>query len=223
MRARIAELRRSPDIEPMHIPSVTVRGPERRQRLVEATVRILVRGGVGDVSHRTVSEEARLPTTATTYYFATLDALLAETFRALFETFITKPESRGAVGRAVAEDPVADVVDGFLEVIERRESTSRVLWELLLAASRRADMKAFPHLYWASQIDLLSEQLSVDPDTSGAVIALMDGYMLAFLTTRQLPSRERLIALVRSIVSAANEEPAARSGPPVAPRSVISS
>ncbi|MFD9904001.1 TetR/AcrR family transcriptional regulator [Streptomyces sp. NPDC059063] len=39
-------------------------------------MRVIARDGAAGVTHRTVAREADLPTTATTYYFSSIDALL---------------------------------------------------------------------------------------------------------------------------------------------------
>jgi DNA-binding transcriptional regulator YbjK len=54
----------------------TPKGERRRQALVEAAAALLVEGGFDAVRHRAVAERAGLPLASTTYYFASLDALV---------------------------------------------------------------------------------------------------------------------------------------------------
>ncbi len=55
----------------------TPKGERRRQALVEAAAELLVEGGFDAVRHRAVAERAGLPLSSTTYYFDSLDELVA--------------------------------------------------------------------------------------------------------------------------------------------------
>jgi len=53
---------------------------QRRQVILDAAMRIVVRDGVRAVRHRAVAAEAGVPLSATTYYFKDIDDLLSDTF-----------------------------------------------------------------------------------------------------------------------------------------------
>ncbi|WP_252091813.1 TetR family transcriptional regulator [Pseudomonas sp. MWU13-3659] len=53
---------------------------QRRQQILDAAMRIVVRDGVRGVRHRAVATEAGVPLSATTYYFKDIQDLLADTF-----------------------------------------------------------------------------------------------------------------------------------------------
>ncbi|MFF7705736.1 TetR family transcriptional regulator [Pseudomonas sp. NPDC007930] len=53
---------------------------QRRQEILDAAMRIVVRDGVRGVRHRAVAAEAGVPLSATTYYFKDIEDLLADTF-----------------------------------------------------------------------------------------------------------------------------------------------
>ncbi|PRY32675.1 TetR/AcrR family transcriptional regulator [Umezawaea tangerina] len=57
--------------------AATPKGERRRQALVEAAIGLLVDGGFDAVRHRAVAERAGLPLASTTYYFDSLDELIA--------------------------------------------------------------------------------------------------------------------------------------------------
>jgi TetR/AcrR family transcriptional regulator, regulator of biofilm formation and stress response len=57
------------------------RGVQRRQELLEATLRLLAREGSAAVTMRAVAGEAGVPSTAPTYYFASKQELLLEAWR----------------------------------------------------------------------------------------------------------------------------------------------
>ena len=56
---------------------------QRRQAILDAALRIIVRDGVRAVRHRAVAAEANVPLSATTYYFKDINDLITDTF-ALF-------------------------------------------------------------------------------------------------------------------------------------------
>jgi DNA-binding transcriptional regulator YbjK len=56
-------------------------GVERRQLILDATLRLIAREGIRAVRHRAVASEADVPLAATTYYFKSIEDLLAESFR----------------------------------------------------------------------------------------------------------------------------------------------
>lgn len=53
---------------------------QRRQEILDAAMRIVVRDGVRAVRHRAVAAEACVPLSATTYYFKDIDDLLTDAF-----------------------------------------------------------------------------------------------------------------------------------------------
>ena len=59
------------------------RSEQRRQAILDAAMRLIVRDGVRAVRHRAVAAEAQVPLSATTYYFKDIDDLITDTF-ALF-------------------------------------------------------------------------------------------------------------------------------------------
>jgi len=55
-------------------------GLERRQQIIDATLRIIVREGMRGVRHRAVAAEAKVPLAATTYYFRDIEDLITAAF-----------------------------------------------------------------------------------------------------------------------------------------------
>ena len=58
---------------------------QRRQAILDAAMRIIVREGVRAVRHRAVAAEAAVPLSATTYYFKDIDDLITDTFAQFVE------------------------------------------------------------------------------------------------------------------------------------------
>ncbi|MGH8355191.1 MAG: TetR/AcrR family transcriptional regulator, partial [Pseudomonas sp.] len=58
---------------------------QRRQAILDAAMRIIVRDGVRAVRHRAVAAEAAVPLSATTYYFKDINDLITDTFAQFVE------------------------------------------------------------------------------------------------------------------------------------------
>src|SRR3982074_3460881 len=58
--------------------AVTPKGERRRYALVSAAAELLCEGGFDAVRHRAVARRAGLPLASTTYYFSSLDDLIAK-------------------------------------------------------------------------------------------------------------------------------------------------
>jgi TetR/AcrR family transcriptional regulator, regulator of biofilm formation and stress response len=56
------------------------KGERRRDEILRATLRLIGARGVDAVTHRAVADEAGVPLSATTYYFASKEELLEQTF-----------------------------------------------------------------------------------------------------------------------------------------------
>src|SRR5690349_25002123 len=54
-------------------------GGQRREEILRATIRLIGERGADAVTHRAVAEEAEVPLSATTYYFASKEELLEQT------------------------------------------------------------------------------------------------------------------------------------------------
>ncbi len=58
---------------------------QRRRRILEAALKIVVREGVRGVRHRAVAKEAEVPLSATTYYFKDISDLISDAFTMFVE------------------------------------------------------------------------------------------------------------------------------------------
>lgn len=58
---------------------------QRRQAILDAAMRIIIRDGVRAVRHRAVAAEAEVPLSATTYYFKDINDLITDTFAQFVE------------------------------------------------------------------------------------------------------------------------------------------
>ncbi|WP_369187199.1 TetR/AcrR family transcriptional regulator [Streptomyces sp. R08] len=154
--------------------------PERRQRIIDAAIRVVGEKGLAGLSHRSVAAEADVPLGSTTYHFATLDELMVAALRQANEGF-----AKVIAGRGGLEDQRTDLAEelaGWMgEWLAGDRTGVELEYELYLAALRRPALRPVAD-EWARD---LAERLSrrTDPVTARALVALMDGICLQVLLT----------------------------------------
>lgn len=154
--------------------------PERRQRIIDAAIRVVGRSGIAGLSHRTVAAEADVPLGSTTYHFASLDELLVAALRQANEGFATAVTESGALA-----DPQCDIADELARITGRwlaSDPTSVELeYELYLAALRRPALRPVAAEWCVGVTTIVADR--VDPVTARALVALIDGICLQVLLT----------------------------------------
>jgi len=154
--------------------------PERRQRIIDAAIRVVGEKGIAGLSHRSVAAEADVPLGSTTYHFTTLDELMVAALRQANEAFAKVIASRGGL-----EDPRTDLAEelaGWMgEWLAGDRTGVELEYELYLAALRRPALRPVAD-EWARD---LADQLAwrTDPVTARALVALIDGICLQVLLT----------------------------------------
>lgn len=154
--------------------------PERRQRIIDAAIRVVGRNGLGGLTHRAVAAEADVPLGSTTYHFSTLDELMVAALRQTNEGFAKVVAARGGL-----DDPRGDLAGELAALLGEWLAGDRtgveLEYELYLAALRRPALRPVA-AEWA---DGLAEVLArrTDAVTARALVALMDGICLQVLLT----------------------------------------
>ncbi|PPK67876.1 TetR family transcriptional regulator [Actinokineospora auranticolor] len=164
--------------------ATTPKGERRRQALVEAAAHLLVEGGFEAVRHRAVAERASLPLASTTYYFESLDELIAAALE-----FLGRSEL--AQGRAVLDgltEPPRDleklvelVLDQLLGPADTNDAEAVLLrYERLVATGRRPYLRPLMLELGGELRGLLHETFTragaeIDAAELEEVIALVDG------------------------------------------------
>lgn len=154
--------------------------PERRQRIVDAALRVVGARGIAGLSHRTVAAEADVPLGSTTYHFASLDELLVAALRQANEGFGREVRESGALA-----DPEADLAGALARVMGEWISGERtgveLEYELYLAALRRPALRPVAGEWAEAVTEALARR--TDRVTARALVALMDGICLQVLLT----------------------------------------
>ncbi|MEU6086176.1 TetR family transcriptional regulator [Streptomyces sp. NPDC047085] len=154
--------------------------PERRQRIIDAAIRVVGRKGIAGLSHRTVAAEADVPLGSTTYHFATLDELLVAALRQINERFAAM-----LAERLPADDGPGDLAADLARVMGEWLAGDRtgveLEYELYLAALRRPALRPVAAEWTEEAAACLTRR--TDPATARALLAVMDGICLQALLT----------------------------------------
>ncbi|MEU4727755.1 MULTISPECIES: TetR/AcrR family transcriptional regulator [unclassified Streptomyces] len=173
--------------------------PQRRQRIIDAAIRVVGAKGIAGLSHRSAAAEADVPLGSTTYHFKTLNDLLVAALRQANEGF-----AQAVADSPALADPDADLaaaLAGLLgEFLAADRGRAELEYELYLAALRRPALRPVA----AQWCETVSAALAprTDPVTARALVAVMDGISLQVLLTDapydESYAREVLARVLRS-------------------------
>lgn len=167
------------------------RGEKKRRAIVEATLRVIEREGIAGVTHRSVAREAGVPTTAPTYYFATLDDLLIATLLWVAEELCDDMlvVARGGSAREIARS--------LARAVNENRARTLAEYELYLLAGRRPELKAAARRW----LDLAVEMARpADPVAFRAFLAAVDGLLIQGLIADVAPNEEDLEPIVSFLI-----------------------
>jgi DNA-binding transcriptional regulator YbjK len=175
--------------------------PDRRERLVDAAVRVVGERGIAGLSHRAVAAEADVPLGSTTYHFASRDDLLGAALRRISERWLTTVEhwEAGVDPDVPLAAEIARLIEETLAGDRRR---ARLEYELYLAALRHPALQPLA----AECLDDFTAVLrrrTGDEATARALAALVDGLTLQLL----LADRPASAADVRPLVERLTRRP----------------
>ncbi|MFF8282287.1 TetR/AcrR family transcriptional regulator [Streptomyces albus] len=155
--------------------------PERRQRIIDAAIRIVELKGIAALSHRAVAAEADVPLGSTTYHFASLDELLLAALEQVNSEPQTTIESWGS--RLAKDVPLADGLTAVLEdYASEGRGRIRLEYELYLAALRRPLLQPVAAAWLDDMVTVLARH-TPDLPTARALVAIIDGLLLQYLLT----------------------------------------
>lgn len=154
--------------------------PERRQRIIDAAIRVVGKKGIAGLSHRSVAAEADVPLGSTTYHFSTLDELLVAALRQANEGFAKVVAARGGL-RDGTGDLAGELAGVLGEWLGGDRAGVELECELYLAAVRRPALRPVA----AEWVEGVGELLvgRTDAVTARALVAVIDGMCLQVLLT----------------------------------------
>ncbi|MFR9750762.1 TetR/AcrR family transcriptional regulator [Nocardia sp. 004] len=174
------------------ITATTPKGERRRQALLTAAAELLLEGGFEAVRHRSVATRADLPLASTTYYFQSLDDLIARTVE--FSGNAELDAMRRRVGevshrRRGAEATVDLVLDLLVGADSADEVAHRQLiarYERSIASARHPELREVQLRLRVELDELLADVLRrsdrvVRQEQLRRLVAVVDGAVVAAL------------------------------------------
>ena len=177
---------------PHKVSGATPKGERRRYALACAAADLLVEGGFDAVRHRAVATRAGLPLASTTYYFESLDDLIACAVELLgnreLEVMRGRIDELGDLAHDV--EPTVDLIDDLLigpedDVDDGRERLI-ARYERFIASARRPQLREVQSRLRAQIDDLLTDVLRrsgriVEEQQLRRLVAVVDGAVVGAL------------------------------------------
>ena len=170
--------------------------PQRRERILDATLETIATHGISAVTHRKIASCADVPLGSMTYYFDGIEALLGEAFSAFTE--------RMSLEYAAFFDNVGtprDACDAVAELIFSSQVTTpknmTLMYQFYALASSSPAMKAVMQR-WMQRSQQTLEQW-FEPATARALDAFIEGMTLHLVIDRQPLAREEIRKMVGRI------------------------
>lgn len=166
--------------------------PQRRERILQATLDTIAAHGIHAVTHRKIATCANVPLGSLTYYFSGIEALIEEAF-SLFTAEMSAQYQQGFVGvtnREQACDAIADLIFSARDHGAQYGAdvpAVRVLQQSAGAEGGDAELDA------AQPADV--EQWFA-PDTARGLDAFIEGMTLHFVTDRAPLSKAAIRMMV---------------------------
>ncbi|KUH80757.1 MULTISPECIES: TetR family transcriptional regulator [unclassified Mycobacterium] len=167
--------------------AVTPKGERRRYALVSAAADLLCEGGFDAVRHRAVARRAGLPLASTTYYFSSLDDLIAKAVEYVGEREAEQLRARVAMlsrRRRGAESTADILVDLLVDDTVGQQLISR--YERYIACARHPLLRDIQRRILRQRSDAVIEVIersgrSVRAEYMTALVNAVDGAVVAAL------------------------------------------
>lgn len=172
--------------------------PGRRDRIVSAVLDLVAEHGMAGVSHRTVARAAGVPLGSTTYYFDSLDDLLAGALERLVDDYEATlrewAEQLAGADRTALAVAATDLVVDYLR--DRRRA--RMEYALCVAAMDRPALRQAAARYTAVSVDVFATL--VPRPVAVALTAAVDGFLVEALVAPEPLDRAAVEAAVATIL-----------------------
>lgn len=186
------------------------RDPNGRRAQIVAAAADLLRDGDANLTHRRVAQQAGVPLGSTTYYFASLDDLIAAALSHLADQVDADLAETAEQLRAGDRTPetLAHLLHDYLS------DRGRVRTELALytAALRRPELTPLTRRWFDGLVALLSTL--TDPGTAQLMSVFLDGACMHAALNDQPLDPALLTSLTRTLLSRPTHDDPSRSHPP---------
>jgi DNA-binding transcriptional regulator YbjK len=173
--------------------ATTPKGERRRQALVAAAAELLLEGGFDAIRHRSVATRAELPLASTTYYFESLDDLIARAveFTGVAELELMRERVSVVSHRRRGAEATVDLIVDLLVGPDGADVNSReqliVRYERFVASARHPELREVQLKMRAQLDDLLADLLrrsgrAVRQEQLRRLVAVVDGAVVGALS-----------------------------------------
>ncbi|WP_370330369.1 TetR/AcrR family transcriptional regulator [Mycolicibacterium hippocampi] len=170
--------------------AVTPKGERRRYALVSAAADLLCEGGFDAVRHRAVARRAGLPLASTTYYFSSLEDLIAKAVEHVGTRESVELRERVATlsRRRRGAESIADILVDLLVGDSPERVTEQLIsrYERLIACARQPSLRDIQRRILAQRTTAVLEVVersgrSVRAELLTALVCAVDGAVVAAL------------------------------------------
>jgi DNA-binding transcriptional regulator YbjK len=189
--------------------AVTPKGERRRYALVSAAAELLCEGGFEAVRHRAVARRAGLPLASTTYYFSSLDDLIASAVAhiGMLEIAQLRAEVAALSRRRRGPETTADLLVDLLVGSESDHLTEQLIsrYERYIACARQPALRDIQRRNLHHRVDAIAEVIersgrSVRLELVSALICAVDGAVVSALVDDQEDPRAVARATVIDVI-----------------------
>ncbi|WP_190820139.1 TetR/AcrR family transcriptional regulator [Saccharopolyspora pogona] len=175
------------------------KGERRRRAIIDATLRVVARDGVGAVSHRNIAREAEVPPASIAYYFAGIDDLLVATLLESCETLIVEIDRLRGQVRENSDWPrlIAEALASMVR--DQRERTVGE-YELYLLAARRPALRPAARRWIEVATGFINDGAGGDEPVMRALFAAIDGLLMQALIADEPPTADDLEPTLRFLM-----------------------
>lgn len=179
---------------------------ERREELLEAVWRVIVRDGIEGTTIRGIAKETGWSTGVLSHYFADKDEIIASALRLAYERIATRWDEKleGLTGATALHELVVD----NLPLDDERKLETQLLMNYWSMMTRGHELTAPPRRRGPLLIDLLTKLVAeaqaageirrdeAPEDVGERLLALIDGFSLHALLDPERLTDQRQLALI---------------------------
>ncbi|MDT0319146.1 TetR/AcrR family transcriptional regulator [Streptomyces millisiae] len=181
--------------------------PDRRQRIVDAAVRVVTEHGIAGLTHRAVAAEADVPLGSTTYHFAGRDELLAAALERMNDAWLADLAERLAQH---SDLPPAERLARYVaHSLGPGRAETELCYELYFAGLRHPTLRPLSSRVLAGVAELL-RPLVPDPVAARLLTAALDGLLIQLLLSGDAYDERAAVTLFERVL--AGPLPATRTG-----------
>lgn len=188
--------------------------PERRDRIIDAVLDLIVDEGVAGVSHRKVAARAGVPLGSMTYHFSGMDELLHEAFTRFSGTIVAVFEER--LGAANTPDEAREAVADLVHHLSGGNQRELILThELYTLAARRPAYRELTRTWMGRSRRAL--EWHFDPATARQLDALIEGLSIHRALETEPHGRALTVEAIARITAPTPGGPNGQTPPPPSP------